>query len=211
MSLGIHCSPPTQGVLHQEQVMGMIQPLTQKTEPQNFSRAADIAQGRRNGSSFLSLCPAETPGQMLGDKSPPTPSSGLGTKTPDDAQLFINSVLLHNPTNQSSDQKGLGSCTGSGEGRRGRPKKEVKGEIKQSHSHCRTPQPLLRNHSLDQCTPTDTNLSGPAKDITLMQETSIVRSQLNANKKSNNGWSHLAREPVTPAVPHAWEAAVSGS
>lgn len=193
----------------------MIEPLTQKTEPQNSSRAADIAQGRRNSSSFFLLCPAETPGQMLGDKSPPAPSSGLGTKIPDDTQLFINSLLLHNPTNQSGDQKGLGSCTGSGEGRR-RPKKEVKGETEGRRSHCRTPQPLLRNHSLDQCTPTDTNSSGPAKDTTLMQETSLMRSLLNANKKSSNswshsGWCHLARGPVTPAVPQAWEPPLSGS
>lgn len=58
--------------------MAMVQALTQKTEPQNSSRGADIAQGRRNGSSFPSLCPAERPGRMLGIKVPPHPQAVLG-------------------------------------------------------------------------------------------------------------------------------------
>lgn len=65
--------------------MGMEQPLTQKMEPQNFSRGADIAQGRRSGgSSFPSLCLAERPGWMPGIKVPPHTLKRSWDKIPDD-------------------------------------------------------------------------------------------------------------------------------
>lgn len=115
--------------------MGVMQPLTQKTEPQKSSRAADMAQGKRDGGSFPSLCLAvRVLGGCLGQKSPHT-LKWCWAKIPDDTQLIVNLVLLHNTTDQSSDQKGFGNCMGSGGQRRGRPKKEIKGEMQGSHCH----------------------------------------------------------------------------
>lgn len=107
-----------------------MQPLTQKTEPQNSSRAADMAQMRRDGGSFHSVCLAvRVRGGCLGQKSPHT-LKWCWDKIPDDTPLIVNLVLLRNTTDQSSDQKGFKNCTGSGEVRRGRPKKEMKGKMR---------------------------------------------------------------------------------
>lgn len=192
----------------------MMQSLTQKTEPQNFSRAADIARGRRNGSSFLSLCPTERPGQMLGIKVPSHPQAVLGQKT-----LMTQSYLLTWCYCTTLKTKAVTKRAWEAAQLRREERKtqgrDQRGDTGKSQSHCRTPQPLLRNHSLDQCTPTDTNSSGPAKDITLRQQIPLVRS-MNANKKSSkgwpySGWCHRARGPMAPAVPLAWESAVSSS
>lgn len=125
-----------------------------------------MVQARRDGSSVPSLClVVRILGGCLGQKSPHT-LRWCWDKILDDTQLIVNLVLLHNTPDQSSDQKGFVNCMGSGEGKGGRPKKEMKGEMQGSrcHSHCRTPQPSLRNHSLHQHTPTETSLYGPTKD-----------------------------------------------
>lgn len=93
---------------------------------------------------------------MLGDKSPPTPSSGLGTKIPDDTQLFINSVLLHNPTNQSSDQKGLEVAQVQEQGGEEDSRKRSKGRYRKvtvtagHHSHCSETIAFISAHQQTQ-------------------------------------------------------------
>lgn len=132
MSLGIYCSPLPLGVLPQEWAMGVMQPLTQKTEPQNSSRAADMAQGRRDGDSFPSLCLAvRVLNGCLGQKSPHN-LKWCWDKIPDDTQLIVNLVPLHNTTDQSSDQKGFGTAWALGKGGEEDPRKISKGRCRKA-------------------------------------------------------------------------------